>query len=152
METSPRTIPHPTSPCHQASNSRQPASSSSSFTIRTDDRFVITRESDILYTLRVIEKRLLSMHCGLPWWREEGVISKGTRYDANPHIPQYFVFQHTRGGNACRARAVLPVYETQYTWPLSILRFVCRQQLTRGAQSADRERGTRYTRAQDGVI
>lgn len=85
METFPRTIPHPTSPCHQASNSRQPASSSSSFTIRTDDRFVITRESDILYTLRVIEKRLLSMHCGLPWWREEGVISKGTRY-ATIHI------------------------------------------------------------------
>lgn len=151
METSPRTIPHPTSPCHQASNSRQPASSSSSFTIRTDDRFVITRESDILYTLRVIEKRLLSMHCGLPWWREEGVISKGTRY-ATIHIFSNTRVEATRVAQRVEAMAVLPVYETQYTWPLSILRFVCRQQLTRGAQSADRERGTRYTCAQDGVI
>lgn len=152
METSPRTIPHPTSPCHQASNSRQPASSSSSsFTIRTDDRFVITRESDILYTLRVIEKRLLSMHCGLPWWREEGVISKGTRY-ATIHIFSNTRVEATRVAQRVEAMAVLPVYETQYTWPLSILRSVCRQQLTRGAQSADRERGTRYTRAQDGVI
>lgn len=91
------------------------------------------------------------MHCGLPWWREEGVISKGTRY-ATIHIFSNTRVEATRVAQRVEAMAVLPVYETQYTWPLSILRFVCRQQLTRGAQSADRERGTRYTRAQDGVI
>lgn len=142
--------PHPRVTRHRTRDN-QP-----SFTIRTDDRFVITRESDILYTLGVIEKRLLSMHCGLPWCRElggEGVIScpYTIRYDPRT-ILQYSVPTHARVSHENRSRApVLPVYETQYTWPLSILRAVCRQQLTRGAQSADCERGTRtHTRWRTG--
>lgn len=98
-------IPDRSPGVNQASNN-QPR-----FTDGTDDRFVITRESDILYTLGVIEKRLLSMHCGLPWWR--GVISGGIRSSTYSNT----VCSTT---HACHTRieavhGVLPVYETQYT-------------------------------------
>lgn len=98
-------IPDRSPGVNQASNN-QPR-----FTDGTDDRFVITRESDILYTLGVIEKRLLSMHCGLPRWR--GVISGGIRSSTYSNT----VCSTT---HACHTRieavhGVLPVYETQYT-------------------------------------
>lgn len=71
------------------------------------DSLLLAIESDILYTLGVIEKRLLSMHCGLPWWR--GVISGGIRSSTYSNT----VFRNTRVSSHTRIEAVC--YETQYT-------------------------------------